>query len=235
MSTSAAKISILLPCFNEAAGIPRLESVLFPALDRLGEPYEVVAVDDGSTDGTGRELGALAQKVRRLRVLTHAENRGLGAALRTGLRAARGEWIVFLDADLTFHPELIGGLLAAQRASGADCVSGSPFLDGMPGVPWSRRLPSMLLNAFYRGFLSRRLTSFTPMFRLYRAADLRSIRLASDGFEISAEILARLLRAGRTVREIPAPLTVRTAGSSKLRCWRELANHLRLIGRLLAP
>jgi len=209
------------------------ENVLLPALDRLEARCEVLAIDDGSTDGTGEALTALAQKERRLRVLFHPSNRGLGAALRTGLAEARGEWSVCLDADLTFSPELIGAMLAAQRESGADCVSGSPFLGGMPGVPLGRRLPSMLLNAFYRGLLDRRLTSFTPMFRLYRTVDLKKLPLACTGFEISAEIIALLLRAGRTVREIPAPLTVRATGASKLRRWRELANHLRLIGRLI--
>ncbi len=233
MSTSAVKLSVILPCFNEAASAQRLESILFPALDRLGTTYEVVAVNDGSTDTTARTLEEIASRRPQLRLLSHAENRGLGAALRTGWNAASGEWIVCLDADMTFHPDLIADLLAAQSESGADCVSGSPFLGGMPGIPWSRRLPSLLLNAFYRGLLNMRLTSYTPMFRLYRAEDLRSLDIVSDGFEISVEALARLLRAKRIVREIPAPLTVRTDGVSKLRRWRELKNHLRLIARLI--
>lgn len=103
----------------------------------------------------------------------------------------------------------------------------------MPGVPAGRRLPSLLLNAFYRGLLDRRLTSFTPLFRLYRTAGLRALDLRSEGFEISVEILAGLLKAGKKVVEVPVPLTLRRTGESKLRNCRELKNHLRLITRLL--
>jgi dolichol-phosphate mannosyltransferase len=224
-------LSILIPCLNEAENLSRLKGELFPVLERLSVSWEVLVVDDGSRDSTPALLTALRRPG--LRVLTHPENRGLGAALRTGLAAAEGDWVVPLDADLTFHPGAIGDLLEAQRRTGADCVCGSPFLGGMPGVPLSRRLPSLLLNAFYRGFFDRRVTAYTPMFRLYRTAALRELALSCDGFEISTEILVGLLRAGRKVTEIPVPLTVRTAGVSKLRRLRELRNHAALAWRLL--
>ncbi|MFH1725951.1 MAG: glycosyltransferase family 2 protein [Elusimicrobiota bacterium] len=228
-------LTVVIPCYNEAEGVPRIEAELFPVLESLDGPCQVIAVNDGSDDATGRLLAEAASRRRDMRVLSHHENRGLGAALRTGLSAADGDWLVFLDADLTFHPRHIPALVRAQRDSGADCVSGSPSLSGAPGVPLARRLPSLALNAFYRGLFDRRLTSYTPMFRLYRTAALRAVPLRSDGFEISVEILVGLLRAGRRVIEIPVPLTVRGTGESKLRRWRELANHAALAWRLLRP
>ena len=209
-------LSALVPCLDEAEGLPRLESELFSSLDALGMPYEALFVDDGSTDGTGDALKALAARRPNARVLTHPHNRGIGASLKTGLAAAKGTDLVFLDADLTFHPSLIKGLYEAREKSGADCVSGSPMLGGMPDVPLGRRLPSLMLNAFYRGLFDGRLTSYTPMFRLYRVRDLRALSIESTGFEVSVEVLVKLLRAGKRAVEVPVPLTARTAGASKL-------------------
>ena len=136
---------------------------------------------------------------------------------------------------MTWHPGQIAGLLAKQKETGADLVGGSPFLapGGLGDVPWARRLPSLLLNAFYRGLFAHGLTAYTPIFRLYRAAILKSLPLTSEGFEINAEIAARFLRDGRTLVEAPAVLTLRKEGVSKLDRWRELRRHARLIGALL--
>lgn len=226
-------LTALIPCLDEAEALPRLEAELFAALDALKTPYEALFVDDGSADGTAAALDALAARRPAARVLRHPRNLGIGASLKTGLAAAKGDWLVFLDADLTFHPSLIARLLEARERTGADCVSGSPVLGGMAAVPLGRRLPSLALNAFYRGLFDPRLSSYTPMFRLYRTADLRALELHSDGFEVSVEVLVRLLRAGKRVVEVPAPLSVRAAGASKLRRWRELRAHAALALRLM--
>lgn len=227
-------LSVLVPCFDEADGLARLEAGLFPALEALKTPWEALFVDDGSTDATGAGLKALASRRPGARALSHGENCGIGASLKTGLAEAKGDWLVFLDADLTFHPSLIARLLEERERTGADCVSGSPVLGGMAEVPLGRRLPSLALNTFYRGLFDNRLTSYTPMFRLYRTADLRALNIASSGFEVSVEVLVRLLRAGKKVVEVPVPLAARATGASKLRRWRELKAHLALAARLLS-
>lgn len=231
----APALSVVVPCFNEAASVRRFEADLLPALSWLGLPYELIAVDDGSIDDTLSELRALAERRPEVVVLAHSPNRGMGAALRAGFSAARGTWIASLDADLTWAPRQLRALLDKQKETGADLVGGSPFLPGgaMEGVPLSRRLPSVLLNAFYRGFLSPVLTAYTPIFRLYRAAALKALPLSADGFEINAEAAARMLKAGQKVAEVPAVLTVRSEGASKLARWRELRRHAALIGRLI--
>lgn len=228
-------LSVILPCHNEAGCVALFGRQLFPALDRLGVPYEVIAVDDGSDDGTGADLRRLAAERTGFKAVSHERNRGLGAALRTGFAAASGDWIVTLDADLTFHPSQIRALMERQQTTGADLVAGSPFLaaGGAAQVPWLRRLPSLMVNALYRGLCGPRLTAYTPIFRLYRAAVLRTLRLESAGFEINAEIAARFLAAGRSVAEVPAVLTVRALGRSKLSPFRELWRHGRLAARLL--
>ena len=227
-------LSIVIPCFDEEAAAARFEAELFPALEALGVPFEVIAVDDGSYDGTGGVLRNLAGERRDFRAKAHEYNRGLGMALRTGFASASGDWIATLDADLTFHPSQLKALLDCQKATGADMVCGSPFLDpsGAAGVGWWRRWPSLLVNALYRRLCDPALTAYTPIFRLYRAEALRSLRLESTGFEINAEIAARFLASGRTVAEVPVVLTSRREGASKLSPLRELWRHLRLGVRL---
>lgn len=228
-------LSLVVPCFNERGNVLRFQKELFPELARLGVSYEVVAVDDGSTDRTGAALQDLARGIDVLVVKSHPDNRGLGAALRTGFAAAKGDFIATLDADLTFAPAQLKDLLDAQKKTGADLVGGSPFLPGgrFDGVPLARRVPSALVNAFYRGLFSRSLTAYTPIFRLYRAATLRYFPLTSEGFEINAEIAVRFVKAKRTVAEVPAALSVRREGVSKLQALGELGRHAGLIARAL--
>ena len=227
-------LSVIVPCCEEEAAAGRFEEELFPALDALGVPYQVVAVDDGSYDGTGTVLRNLAGQRRDFKAVAHDYNRGLGAALGLAFASAGGDWIATLDADLTFHPSQLKALLDCQGATGADMVCGSPFLSaaGAAQVPWRRRGPSFLINALYRRVCGPKLTAYTSMFRLYRAQVLRSLRLESTGFEINAEIAARFLAAGQAVAEVPVVLTVRREGRSKLSPLRELWRHARLLGRL---
>ncbi|MDE2510822.1 MAG: glycosyltransferase, partial [Elusimicrobia bacterium] len=189
---------------------------------------------DGSTDGTAAAAAALKAARPEVAVMSLPANRGLGGALRAGFDVARGEWIATLDADLTFRPETLKAMLAAGEK--ADLVAGSPYLRAgdMAGVPWPRRLPSLMMNALYRGLFGLRLTAYTPVFRLYRAARLRELPLTAEGFEINAEIAARALLSDWRMAEVPAALETRVAGTSKLRRWRELSRHVALIARLLA-
>ncbi len=211
--------------------MPRFESELKPVLDGLGKSYEAIAVDDGSTDGTLDALRALSRRWTNLVVLAHDENRGLGRALRTGFAAAGGEFVATLDSDLTFSPALLPEMIKKQEETSADLVGGNPFMgrEAAPAVPWSRRLPSICINAFYRGLFSLSFGAYTPICRLYRREALKTLALTAEGFEINAEIAARFIQKKFRLIEIPAPLTVRQAGASKLRPWKELKAHAALI------
>lgn len=235
MTVAPAALSVIVPCRDEIGCVPRFPAELLAPLDALGLAYEVIAVDDGSRDGTADALRALAVSYRPFKVLVHERPQGLGAALRTGFAEASGEWVATLDADMTFHPSLIRFLLARQKETGADLVAGSPFLAsaGAARVCWRRRLPSLAVNACYRLLFGDELTAYTPIFRLYRAAVLKTLPLESEGFEINAELAVRFIRSGRRVAEAPAVLTARTAGESKLDAFRELRRHISLIRRLL--
>ncbi|MBI2387967.1 MAG: glycosyltransferase family 2 protein [Elusimicrobia bacterium] len=229
-------LTVVLPCHNEAGNIARYDRDLFPALDALGAAYEVVIVDDGSLDDTSSKAAELLMTRKDVRLVKLAPNRGMGGAIRAGMSEARGEWIATLDADLTFPPAALKDMLAAGIAAKADLVSGSPYLrpGDMAGVSWVRALPSLMINALYRGLFGMRLTAYTPVLRLYRTAFIRDLDIVSNGFEINAEIAARAMIDRRVVAEVPAPLRARTAGVSKLQRGRELRRHLSLILRLLS-
>lgn len=193
-------------------------------------------IDDGSTDGTAEAARKVLITRKDTIILSVSPNRGMGGALRAGFDVAKGEWIATLDADLTFPPASLKDLYAAAVERKADLASGSPYLRAgdMDGVTWRRRLPSLMINALYRGLFGRALTAYTPVLRLYRATFIKSLSLVSDGFEINAEIAARALLAKRPVVEVPAPLLARTSGVSKLRRARELKRHAALISLLLS-
>jgi dolichol-phosphate mannosyltransferase len=226
------RISFLLPCFDEQDNIRYIEDELFPIVSSYD--HEVIFVDDGSSDRTGELLEELRGRHPRVTVLRHERNRGLGAAIRTGLEHATGELAVVLDSDLTFHPAQIPDLLERFREGDADCVVGSPALQGYDrAIPRYRVLLSRSVNRIYRVVLGEDITGVSTIFRLYKVPQIRELALRSDGFEINAEIVAKLLLARRTVVEVPARLTQRRFGESKLNNVREARNHLRLIGRIL--
>lgn len=228
------KLSVIIPCFNEEENVRRVATELLPVLDGLQMESEVILVDDGSTDATGEEIKAIGDS--RVRGVTHEGNQGLSAAMKTGIAAATGDLIILLDSDFTFHPKLIPALLAALRLHPeADFVIGSPRLGGYDkNIPAYRVVISKIANWVYAMLLGRPVTSVNQIFRLYKASALKALHLTSRGYEINAEILFKLVFAGKTFVEIPAELTVRQYGISKLRYGRELRRHAVLLCKILA-
>jgi glycosyltransferase involved in cell wall biosynthesis len=154
--------------------------------------------------------------------------------MKTGIGMSRGELLVFLDADLTFRPGDIRLLLDEYRRSPADCISGSPYLDRehMADVQPLRRFLGTSVNLLYRLLLGKRVTSISPIFRLYRREVFDTLAPVSENFEINAEILARMILAGMHVREVPVALHRRTFGRSKARIGKSIMNHLRILSRI---
>jgi len=223
-------LSVVIPAWNEAENLRRYPSELFPVLAGLDMAVEVLIVDDGSRDDTAAVARSLGPPAR---LVAHEANKGLAEALRTGFAEARGELLVTLDADLTFAPALIPALLARYRAGDADVVSGSPKLAGYGAdIPEYRIVISRLATLIYSTVLGAHITAVSPIFRLYRTEDLRGLQLTSKGFDINAEILFGLIRKGKRVAEIPAPLTQRIHGQSSLNYRREMIRHLRLATKM---
>ena len=232
-------ISIVLPLFNERENVLRYPETLFPVIDRIcrkfGETVEYVMVDDGSSDDTLAQVHALVRVRPDIRVVAHAKNRGMGAALRSGIAASRGEIIVTMDADLTYRPEEVEKLLTCYYSSGADCVYGSPYCRGgeVENLSYIRLLPSLGVNILYRAVLWQNITCVTSIIRAYRASSVRCIPIDNDSFDAAAEILAKMIFCNMRIASVPMTLHVRTHGSSKLNFKKEVRNHARLLAKLI--
>lgn len=224
-------ITFAFPTFNEAENLTRFPSEVLPVFEALHEPYEVLIVDDGSTDATAARARALGGNVR---LVQHDRNRGLGTAIRTAIREAKGELLVTMDADLTFAPELVSRLLQRFKEGDVDVVCGSPKLAGYgKDIPSYRLFVSHIAGLVYRLVLGARVSAMTPIFRLYKREQLIGLPLQATGFDINAEILFYLIRDKRRVAEVPAPLTQRIHGESKLEYRKEMKRHLRLLKRMV--
>jgi dolichol-phosphate mannosyltransferase len=232
LSNQPAKLSIILPCHNEEGNIALWETDLFPVIEKSGIPAEYLVIDDASTDGTLKAAEGLASRRREVKVLRHTWNRGLGAGVRTGLAASTGDAVLTLDSDLTFSPALLPTLLAAFDEN-VDCVCASPFLGQFEGVGPIRLLLSTSVNWIYRLLLGRPLTAVSSLCRLYRASTIKNLPLRSESFDINAEIIFHLISAGAVIREVPASLSVRRFGHSKISTAREIKNHLKMFVRII--
>jgi len=197
----------VLPAYNEAARLPPFLATVHAYLDGLGQSYELIVVDDGSQDGLAGELERRARAWPQLRVMRHPENRGKGAAVRTGVLAARGELLLFADADGATPIEEHARLEAAIEA-GADLAIGSRRLPG-PGVRRERHLFRGLSGALFA--VIARLVLGLPVsdtqcgFKMFRGAVGRRLFSITreDRFLFDLELLALAGRLGYRTVEVP--------------------------------
>ena len=169
-----------------------------------------------------------------IRFERHPANQGLGAAIRTGFKAARGELIVTTDSDGTYHFSEIPALLS-HLSSEVDIVTGSPYhpQGGVAGVPPYRLILSRGSSAIYRILVSWHVHTYTCLFRAYRREVIDRISFASDGFLAGTELLVKAMLAGYRVAEHPAVLHRRTFGESKAKLVRTILAHLQFQGCVL--
>ncbi len=231
--------------YNEAGNVAALLERLQAVRDQSGLDLLALAVDDGSRDATHACLVKLAPRFPFLRTVRHSRNRGFAAALRTGIAEALAERspgfdaLAFMDADLTHAPEDLPRLLAPLVDDRADFVLGSRYVPGgrMRGVPWARRVISIVGNSAVRRVLGVPLGDLTSGFRVARSEVFRAISLEQHGFGIQLEGTVKAHRAGFRCTEVPITLGVRKSGYSKMAYTRSFwLGYARLVVQLwLAP
>ncbi|MFD0567226.1 glycosyltransferase family 2 protein [Kitasatospora saccharophila] len=224
------EISVVVPYYNPGPAVARHLSGLLRVLDRHGASYEVLAVDDGCTDGSRRRVARLGH--RRLRLLGHPANRGKGAALRTGFRQCRGRWIAFIDADGDLPAELLPGLLDAARRAGADAAVGVKHLQHGR----VRRLCSGAFRLLARVLFRLPVRDTQTGLKVFRREALAGVLplCREDGFVFDLELLALLHRHGhRRFTELPVVVRPRTGSTVRpSTALRMLTEALRLGARL---
>lgn len=204
-------VSIILPAFNEEAIIKKNIKLLYGYLATLNNQqyqWEILVINDGSTDQTGSLADTLAETHENLRVYHHTTNRNLGTALRTGFQHAKGDYVIVLDIDLSYAPEHIERLLAKAEECDADMVIASPYMKGgkNTAVPHLRLLLSKTVNFMMRKASGLSIYTFTGMVRVFKGDFIRSVNTKSSTFDINSELIfkAAILRA--KIVEIPAHL-----------------------------
>ena len=224
---------MVLPCFNEAANIEGAVRGAAAAATTTSADYEVIVVDDGSTDGSDLIVAALVDQDPRVRLLVHGENRGYGVAVRSGIAAARMPWILLTDADLQFDLDELATFV--PHAASADLVIGWRI---RRSDPLNRRLNAAAWNWLVRRLFNLRVRDVDCAFKLMRASVVQSIPLVSRGAMISTELLVRSLAAGATLRELGVHHRPRVAGAASgasirvvALAFRELADLRRVLPR----
>ncbi|MFA6317285.1 MAG: glycosyltransferase family 2 protein [Elusimicrobiota bacterium] len=210
------RLSILVPVFNERATVLELLSRVLKAEVPLAK--EIIVVDDGSTDGTVEILkGPLGPETK---VVFHDRNRGKGAALRTALEHATGDFVVIQDADLEYDPDDYAALLKPLIEDKADVSYGSRFLGSPHRVLFfwhylANRGLTLVTNILY----DVNLTDMGTCYKAFAADKLKALTLRSDRWGIEAELTAKVCKAGLRLFEVPVSYNGRTYAEGKKITW----------------
>jgi glycosyltransferase involved in cell wall biosynthesis len=208
------KLSVLMPIYNERATLGEIMSRVLAS--PLPLELELVAVDDGSNDGSRELLNQLAKSDRRIIPLWHNANRGKGAAVRTAIGHMTGDVAVIQDADLEYDPADYQLLLGPILAGHADAVYGSRFLGAAPRVPFFwQRLGNRVLTSVSNLLNDLELSDMETCYKMIRADVLKRLPLKSDTFTLEPEITCRLAQAGARIAEVPVRYRARTYREGK--------------------
>ena len=235
-------VSLVLPAFNESAVVAANLALLVKHMESLHYDWEIVVINDGSSDDTGELARQFSAGRDNVFVFDHAVNFGLGQALKFAFSQCRGNVIVVLDVDLSYSPDHIEKLVARQQETGAKIVLASPYIEGgsVQNVPALRRWLSVGANRFLSFATHGKVKTLTGMVRAYDARFLRSLDFYSMGMEVNSEILYKAMILRARIEEIPATLCWRSpdanvpARRSSMRIFRQI-RMLLVTGFLIRP
>jgi Glycosyl transferase family 2 len=202
-------ISLCMPCYNEGEVVEEVLRGALAVLPEFVDEFEILVVDDGSTDDTVAIVERLAADDDRIRLVRHETNRGYGAAFATALRAAHGEWICFTDGDGQFNLLDLPQLLV--EAQSADVVVGYRHRRADNGV---RRFNARGWKWLMRGLVGIHVRDLDCAFKLFPRWVVEQLQLTANGACISAEILAQCTHGGLSVCEVPVNHFPRAAGKA---------------------
>ena len=217
------KLSILIPVYNERTVVERsLAQVLSAPLPENME-RELVVIDDCSTDGTSAILERLAASEPRIRLVRHAVNQGKGAAVRTAIQHAEGDFSIIQDADLEYDPSEYPRLLRPLLDGHADAVFGSRYLAGGQTrvLPFWHSVINKFLTLVSNMFSNLHLTDMETCYKVFRTDLLKSIPIRSDRFGIEPELAMKCAKRKLRVYEVPISYHGRTYEEGKKIGWKD--------------
>jgi dolichol-phosphate mannosyltransferase len=240
--TRISKVFIILPAYNEETALTQLIPCIAENMDRVGRSYDIVVVNDGSSDKTSSLLASLQPRYPIIEV-RHDSNRGYGRSIKTGLEwchahAGTDDAVVTLDADNTHDPVYIPKLID-QLESGFDGATASYSIAGgsASGVPLARRLMSRSLNFLLKMVRPiPHVITYTNGYRAYTLSILRKVRdiygdhfIDETGFPGGTEFFLKCVASGGVMTEIPFHLHYENRGTSKIRIGQTIARYLKLV------
>jgi glycosyltransferase involved in cell wall biosynthesis len=205
-------LSVVIPVYNEQETVEEILS----RVQAVNLAEELIIVDDGSIDGTRELLQEIIPHYDNARLILHENNQGKGAAVRSGIEAARGDLILIQDADLEYDPRDYPTLLAPIMEGKADVVYGSRFLGGPHRVTmfWhmvANKLLTLMTNILYNSIL----TDMETGYKLFRSEIIKSIPLRARRFDFEPEITAKLLKRNARIFEVPISFNPREYSEGK--------------------
>ena len=209
-----ASLSVVVPMYNEEAYVERSVAAARAVLEEMGCDWEIVIVDDASTDGTARRAESLAAADPRVRVIHNAVNRRLGGTLRAGYGAARKDLIFYTDADLPVDLGELPRAVHLLEYQQADLLAGYRFDRTSEGL--HRALYTIGYHVLIRLLFGLRIRDVNFAFKLFRRSLLPRFALRSEGSFIGAELLLRARKAGAVMIQMGVDYFPRTRGRSKL-------------------
>ena len=208
--SSAARlpgISVFLPSHNEEANVERVVRGYLEALPAVAEAYEVIVVDDGSSDRTGAIADALARQDSHVKVVHHEKNRGYGGAVISGIHAATQPYVVLADGDGQFDPKEVARL--AEFVPEYDVVAGKRI---HRADPLMRRINGKAWTTLVRVVLGIGISDIDCGFKLFKRKFLDGMELRAHGAMISTELMARVAGRGAKIKEVGVSHLPRLAG-----------------------
>lgn len=203
------KLSLVLPAYNEEDNIELVVNAALATLPTYAPTFEVLVVNDGSRDSTGRIVDGLSSAHKDVRAIHHRANKGYGGALKSGFAASSGDFVMFMDADRQFDVEDIR--LLAPFVELFDIVAGFR-MERSDAI--HRRINAEIFNLAVRVLFGVHMRDLDCAFKVFRGEQIRSLKLTTSGALINAEIQAKLRRQGATLVQVGVPHHPRVAGQA---------------------
>jgi len=227
MASTKPSISIIVPALNEEKAVgPTVEAITAGLVDKFSR-YEILIIDDGSTDGTADLSEALASRDSNIRVVHNPRNMGLGYNYRKGVELARNDYVVLFPGDNQFPADSISELL--RHVGRADIII--PYHTNDRIRPWHRRLISRLFILTVNSLFGLSVKYYTGTV-IHKRRLIRSVPISSTGFAYQAEALTRLLRSGHSYLEVGIQIQEREFGTTTIFRWKNIRNVLTTMAAL---